>query len=113
MFISGEDMVKEMQEQRQKEIDDFNNKVVVKNKHFKVNTRVVENHAMTKARSMLEDKASKVGLRFGKEKLAKLTARQILATREMTQAPQSQFSMEPYIMNEGVVKPMKVKFNLN
>ena len=40
VFISGDDMVKEMAEQKQKEIDDFNKKVVVDNKHFFVNTRV-------------------------------------------------------------------------
>ena len=44
VFISGEDMVKEMQEQKQKEIDDFNKKVVVENKHFFVNTRVQKSH---------------------------------------------------------------------
>lgn len=31
VFISGDDMVKELQEQKQKEIDDFNKKVVVEN----------------------------------------------------------------------------------
>lgn len=33
-------MVKEMAEVKQKEIDDWNKKVVVANKHFAVNTRV-------------------------------------------------------------------------
>ncbi len=40
VFISGDDMVKEMAEMKQKEIDDFEKKVVVANKHFSVNTRV-------------------------------------------------------------------------
>ena len=34
VFISGDDMVKEEAEMRQKEIDDFNKKVVVANQHF-------------------------------------------------------------------------------
>lgn len=38
VFISGDDMVKEMAMQKQKEIDEFNKKVVVDNKHFLVNT---------------------------------------------------------------------------
>jgi hypothetical protein len=33
-------MVKEMMEQKQKEKDEFEKKVVVENKHFNVNTRV-------------------------------------------------------------------------
>ena len=39
VFISGDDMVKEMAELKQKEIDDFEKKVVVANKHFAVNTK--------------------------------------------------------------------------
>lgn len=38
VFISGDDMVKEEMEMRKKELDDFNKKVVVDNKHFYVNT---------------------------------------------------------------------------
>lgn len=38
VFISGDDMVKELAEMKQKEIDDFNKKVVVENQHFYVNT---------------------------------------------------------------------------
>ena len=44
VFISGDDMVKEMAELKQKEIDDFEKKVVVDNKHFHVNTRVAASH---------------------------------------------------------------------
>ena len=58
-------MVKEMAEQRQKEIDDFNKKVVVDNKHFRVNTRVQQSHQMQKKNSMLQDPAAKIGLRLG------------------------------------------------
>ena len=38
VFISGDDMVKEEQEMKQREIDNFNKKVVVDNQHFIVNT---------------------------------------------------------------------------
>ena len=38
VFISGDDMVKEMAAQKQKEIDDWRNKVVVADENFKVNT---------------------------------------------------------------------------
>ena len=42
VFISGDDMEAEMQALKQKEIDDFNSKVVVDSKNFKVNTTVLE-----------------------------------------------------------------------
>jgi len=41
-------MVKEEAEQRQKEIDDFNKKVIVDNKVFKVNTIVQESNNVDK-----------------------------------------------------------------
>ena len=65
VFISGDDMVKEMAELKQKEIDDFNKKVVVENKHFHVNTRVAASHQMNKNNSLLQDPAAKIGLRLG------------------------------------------------
>lgn len=37
-------MVKEMAEQKSREINEFNNKVVVDSKHFAVNTRVQHSH---------------------------------------------------------------------
>ena len=55
VFISGDDMVKEMAMQKQKEIDDFEKKVVVDNKHFSVNTRVLASHQMVKKNSILQD----------------------------------------------------------
>lgn len=39
VFISGDDMVKEMQEARAKEQEDWKKKLVVDNTHFTVNTR--------------------------------------------------------------------------
>lgn len=53
VFISGDDMVKEMAQQKQREVDEFNRKVVVSSKHFAVNTRVQHSHQMSKKNSML------------------------------------------------------------
>lgn len=39
VFISGDDMMRELAQMKQKEIDDFEKKVVVKNKHFAVDTK--------------------------------------------------------------------------
>lgn len=39
VFISGDDMVRELQETKQKEIEDWNKKVVVESTHFAVNTK--------------------------------------------------------------------------
>jgi len=106
-------MVKEMAEMKQKEIKDFENKVVVKNKHFYVNTRVQQSHQMDKKNSLLQEQAVKIGLRLGQKRLRELTARQVIATKELTNPPVAMFSQEKYIMNEGVMKPMKVKFDAN
>ena len=54
VFISGDDMVKEMQELKQKEIEDFEKKVVVANKHFSVNTKQ-GSYQMDKFKSMLNE----------------------------------------------------------
>lgn len=82
-------MVKEMQELKQREIDAWEKKVVVDNKHFNVNTREQQSHQLTKNRTVLEEKAQKIGLRLGQRRLKELTARHILATKEMTQPPVS------------------------
>ena len=52
VFISGDDMVKEEAEQRQREIDEFNKKVVVESKVFKVNTIVNESNNVDKYREI-------------------------------------------------------------
>ena len=111
VFISGDDMVKEMAELKQKEKEDFEKKVVVANQHFFVNTRVAASHQIDKHASMRQDPINKVGLRLGQKKLKELTARNILATKGLSDVPISSFSQEQYIMNEGVVKPMKAKLD--
>lgn len=52
VFISGDDMVKEEAEQRQREIEEFNKKVVVESKVFKVNTIVNESNNVDKYREI-------------------------------------------------------------
>ena len=48
-------MVKEMAEMKQREIEEFDKKVVVDTKHMNVNTRVQQTHQMVKKNSMLQD----------------------------------------------------------
>ena len=103
-------MVKEMAELKQKEIDDFEKKVVVANKHFGVNTKQ-GSHQMDKYKSMLTDPVQKIGLRLSQKRIRDMTARQILTTKTTEQPPVSVFSQETYIMNEGVVKPLKTKLD--
>ncbi len=54
VFITGDDMVAEMKALKQKEVDDFNSKLVVDTKIFKVNTKVLESEQVSKYKSMLE-----------------------------------------------------------
>lgn len=42
VFVSGDDMVAEEMAIKQKEQEEWNAKVVVANKHFSVNTKVLE-----------------------------------------------------------------------
>ena len=57
-------MQAEMKALRQKEIDDFNAKIVVENKNFKVNTRTLESQQLTKFQSLRQDPVKKIGLRL-------------------------------------------------
>jgi len=82
VFISGDDMVKEMQAQKQKEIDDFNKKVVVANPHFIVNTMEKRKVAQVDKFSNIRDgEVQKIGLRFSKKRLQDMAERQILSTQ--------------------------------
>ena len=71
VFISGDDMVKEMAAQKQKEIDDFNKKVVVASQHFQVNTREKAHVAqLDRFQNVREGDVNKVGLRPHKRRIA-------------------------------------------
>lgn len=58
-------MVKEMAAIKQAEKDAWNAKVVVKNQHFKVNTKEAKTHALDKYKSIREDKPMKKGIKIG------------------------------------------------
>lgn len=107
VFISGDDMDAEIKALKQKEIDDFNAKVVVESKTFKVNTRVLESEQMDKYKSMREDKVNKIGLRLAANQLKELHSRQILATKITPLAPVSAFALEEYKPDELAIKPLK------
>lgn len=68
-------MVKEEEAIRKREIDEWNAKVVVANKHFTVNTRVLESQQIDKYRSMREDAVQKIGIRLAPNRLKSLTER--------------------------------------
>ena len=75
VFVSGDDMVAEENAIRQKEIDDWNKKVVVANKHFFVNTKPSESQQVEKYRNLREGNVQKIGFRLGAQKLGHLTER--------------------------------------
>ena len=66
---------------------------------------------MDKYKSMLTDPVQKIGLRLSQKRIRDMTARQILTTKTTEQPPVSVFSQETYIMNEGVVKPLKTNLD--
>ena len=99
VFISGDDMVKEELEQKQKEIDDWNKKVVVKNSHFYVNTLEKRRNTslLDKFKNIREGDAKKIGLRNKKANIASMVERQIAASREIKDAPVSMMKEENYL----------------
>jgi len=96
-------MVKEMQELKQKEIDDFNSKVVVGNTHFKVNTRDKHSNQLDKHKSIREDPVKKVGLRLGQSKIRNLVARQIITNKSLDEVPVTVFANEKYVPKDTYV----------
>jgi len=68
-------MVAEENAIRLKEIEEWSKKVVVANKHFKVNTKVQESHQIDKFRSMREEGVKKIGFRLAPNKLKHLSDR--------------------------------------
>lgn len=82
---------------RLKEIADWDKKVVVENKHFTVNTmekqKVVQ---LDRYLNIREDAVKKIGLRHSKGRVAALAGRQIMATRNIEDAPVSMLKEEEY-----------------
>lgn len=94
---AGDDLIKEEEERKKREIEDFNKKVVVDNTHFIVNTmerqKVVQ---LDRYLNIRADPVKKIGLRFSKNRVAELAGRQIMATKEIEQAPVSMLKEEEY-----------------
>merc|ERR1712110_664917 len=59
VFVTGDDMVAEEKAMKQREIDEWNKKIVVANKHFFVNTKPQGSHQMDKYNSLREGKVQK------------------------------------------------------
>lgn len=106
-------MDKELAEVRKKELEEFEKKVVVKNKHFYVDSLVKESHQIDKFKSIRKDPIQKIGLRLSSKRQKELVARQIIASKGVPEIPVSSLSLqEQYIMNENVTKPLKTKIDL-
>lgn len=91
-------MVKEMAEEKQREIDDFNKKVVVANQHFFVNTMEKRKVAqLDRFKNIREDKPDKVGLRHNSKRLSQMVERQIFATKMVSDAPVAMLKEEHYL----------------
>lgn len=100
-------MVAEEMAIKQREIDEWNKKIVVGNKHFFVNTKPNESHQLDKYQSLREDKVNKIGLRLGKQKLQQLTDRQIKAAKGAPNMPIAALANEQWIMNDTAHKAQK------
>ena len=101
VFISGDDMVKEIAEQKQKEIDDFNKKVVVANQHFYVNTLEKSNVSqLDRFTNVREDDVKKVGLRHSKRRISAMVERQILVAKTVDPMPVSMLKDEEYFYKD-------------
>jgi hypothetical protein len=85
-------MDKELKEVKKREIEEFEKKVVVANKHFYVDSLIKESHQIDKFQSIRKDPIQKIGLRLSVKKMRELAARQILATKGVPEAPVSSFS---------------------
>lgn len=69
-------MVKELAEQKQKEIDDFKKKVVVDKLTFNVNTvEKVRAAQLDRFKNIREDPVAKIGLRHKKSRIGEMVAR--------------------------------------
>ena len=101
-------MVKELAEQKQREIDEFKKKVVVASENFLVNTREKSKVAqLDKYKNVREGEVVKVGLRHNKKRIASMVERQINITRNVEDPPVSMLKEEQYL-RAGYRPPYKV-----
>ena len=88
-------MVKELADEKQRQIDEFNKKVVVDNQHFYVNTMEKQKVAqLDKYKNIREDAVNKVGIRHNKRRISAMVERQIYATRAIEDPPVSMLKEE-------------------
>lgn len=79
VFLGGDDVIKEMEEAKKAEYDQWKSKLVVDNPHFKVNTRPVRKmQQMDKRRGVLEDPPKKLGIRGHSNRLKAMAAKNIV-----------------------------------
>ena len=69
VFISGDNMEKEMADAKKREQEIEEAKIIVANKHFVVNTRVPASNQTIKYRGMLQDPPNRIGLSLRKSRL--------------------------------------------
>lgn len=80
VFLGGDDVIKEMEEAKKAELDEWKSKIVVDNTHFHVNTRPVRKmQQMDKRRGLLEDPAKKIGIRGPSNRLKAMAAKNIVS----------------------------------
>lgn len=93
---------------KQKEIDDWNKKVVVANNHFQVNTREKQKVAQAdKYKNVREGEVVKVGLRHNKRRISAMVERQLYISKAVEDPPVSMLKEEEY-KRAGFRPPYKV-----
>ena len=75
VFISGDDMVAEMQAMKKKEIEDWQKKVVVANTNFAVNTTMPTSQQTEKFKGIREGSIKKIGIRLSPKRVKQLIDR--------------------------------------
>ena len=108
---SADDVANQEQLEKQREKDEWQSKMVVSSKHFKVNTLSQQSNQKDKMKGLLKNPVSKISLRLNQSKLSSLQNRQIQATQSLNEFPVSALMHEPYIMNEQAPKPLKARID--
>lgn len=75
VFVTGDDMVAEEEAIKQRELEEWNAKIVVASKHFGVNTKPMCSSQAEKYKGLREDPVKKIGLRIAPKRLAHLNER--------------------------------------
>ncbi len=106
VFVSGDDMVAEEQAIKKREIEVWNSKVVVENKHFQVSSKVLESQQVDKFKGLREDEVKKIGFRLSKSRVQSMQKRQIQATKNTPIPPISALALEEFVEDRSY-KPLK------